>query len=76
MHKQDDFLETETGDGIYEIQMAIRRVVDDKPFHLGISILQHSKESVYIILINKIFKIFKAYHRTIKSFHFYDSSNL
>ena len=43
MHKHDDFLETETGDGIYEIQMAIRRVVDDKPFHLGISILQHSK---------------------------------
>ena len=43
MHMQDDFLETETGRGIYEVQMGIRRVKDDKPFHLGISILQHSK---------------------------------
>ena len=43
MHKQDDFLESETGKGIFEIQMGIRKIIDDKPFHVGISILQHSK---------------------------------
>ena len=42
-HKKDDFLESENGTGIFEVQSGIRRISDDKPCHLGISILQHSK---------------------------------
>lgn len=51
MHKDDYFLECENGAGVFEVQSRLRQIIDDKPFHLGISILQHSKESFDEIFI-------------------------
>lgn len=48
MFKQDNFLETETGNGIFEVITGFRRIKDSKPVHLGVSILQHSKKGLKI----------------------------
>ena len=37
------FLECETEDGVTEVTMRQKTVRDDKPVHLGVAILQHSK---------------------------------
>ena len=42
--KQDNFLGTESGEGIFEVITGYRRIRDQKPVHLGVSILQHSKK--------------------------------
>ena len=60
MFKQDNFLGTESGEGIFEIITGFRRIRDQKPVHLGVSILQHSKMGLkagdlilnYLILLN------------------------
>ena len=44
MSKQISFLDTESGEnGIHEIVMEQRRVIDRKPVHAGVCILQNSK---------------------------------
>jgi hypothetical protein len=43
LYKRHHFLESEDGSGIHEVICKQRTVSDDKPVHVGISILQHSK---------------------------------
>ena len=44
LNKQISFLESESGEhGLHEIVMEERKVVDKKPVHIGVCILQNSK---------------------------------
>jgi hypothetical protein len=43
LFKHEVFLESEDLTGVHEIVMDQRRVIDNKPIHAGIAILQHSK---------------------------------
>ena len=43
LYKSFAFLRTESGAGFHEVIKKQRTVVDSKPVHLGLAILQHSK---------------------------------
>ena len=43
LFKSFSFLRTETGEGFHEVIKKQRTVIDSKPVHLGLAILQHSK---------------------------------
>ena len=43
LYRRDNFLSTEADEGIFEVTMDQKRIVDNKPVHMGIAILQYSK---------------------------------
>ena len=43
LYKRDAYLETEGGRGIHEVIMEQSTIQDNKPIHIGVAILQHSK---------------------------------
>ena len=43
LYKRQEFLSTESNEGIHEVIMDQQTITDNKPVHVGVAILQHSK---------------------------------